>query len=272
MAGNVYLLQEDKAILRYIIEGHYESVIKGNNIWKQMADDPVLAHRTWQSLRNRFFKTISVDLSRPEYGLTADERIGLRVYLRKPLTKLAAEIPKKHNRFMPVSGESKPAAAGEKRTLALYTLEEDKAILKYILGDKLEYFIKGNDLWIRMEDEKVCPTRSWQSLKNRFIRYILPAYTKPEYELSDAEQERLRQFHLQPQPSTIERTAAEATGEDVGSPVQINSDTSEYEAPTRGSTLGGKTKPASNRTVTASTCSANDKDFFSLDMDSDSDD
>lgn len=270
MARNVYLLEHDRAILRYIIEGHYESVIKGNNIWKQMENEKLLAPRTWQSLRNRFFKNISVDLSRPEYGLTQDELIGLRMHLHKALTNTAAGKPKKPNRCIPVSGKSDAEASGQKRTLALYTLEEDKAILKYILDSNLENYIKGNEMWICMENANICPTRSWHSLRNRFLRYIIPACTNPEYNLSDDEQKRLKKFQLQSKPSSNEQT--EASREDVDSSVSIDSDSSEHEDSTSASALRSRTKSASKRIRTPSTIPTIDKDFFSLDMDSDSED
>ena len=34
--------------------------------------------------------------------------------------------------------------------------------------------VKGNELWKLMEERKVLDTRTWQSMKNRYLKVILP--------------------------------------------------------------------------------------------------
>lgn len=53
-----YTDTEDVSIVSYLISSHALSRVKGNAVWKEAAErkrDPV---RSWQSLRNRFFKNI----------------------------------------------------------------------------------------------------------------------------------------------------------------------------------------------------------------------
>ncbi|CAG0899102.1 unnamed protein product [Cyprideis torosa] len=49
---------------------------------------------------------------------------------------------------------------------------EDLAILAFLLTQDSVANIRGNQIWHRMEDYKFLPGRTWQSLRNRFLKHI----------------------------------------------------------------------------------------------------
>ncbi|ELT88173.1 hypothetical protein CAPTEDRAFT_228854 [Capitella teleta] len=65
-----YTLQDDMAIINFIIDDNLCTKIKGNAIWKSMAASQV-TKCTWQSMKDRFRKVIIRDLS--HYPLKADQ-------------------------------------------------------------------------------------------------------------------------------------------------------------------------------------------------------
>ena len=54
-----------------------------------------------------------------------------------------------------------------------YTLQEDKDIVQFLISTQMFSLVKGTDVWKSMAI-RVKKPRSWQSLKNRFLRYIVP--------------------------------------------------------------------------------------------------
>lgn len=65
-----YTATEDVSIVRYLISSHALSRVKGNQIWKEAAEQKTDPVRSWQSLRNRFFKNIVPNISK--YNLLTD--------------------------------------------------------------------------------------------------------------------------------------------------------------------------------------------------------
>ena len=61
---------------------------------------------------------------------------------------------------------------GEAKRKRSYTQQEDLKIIKFILDNKRLADVKGNVVWKVMEDRKVVDDRSWQSLKERYKKYI----------------------------------------------------------------------------------------------------
>merc|ERR1719334_2492664 len=55
----------------------------------------------------------------------------------------------------------------------LYTSQEDKDIVMYLIKTRKYTLVKGNDVWMSMA-KKIKKPRTWQSLKNRYLRYIVP--------------------------------------------------------------------------------------------------
>ncbi|XP_067127617.1 uncharacterized protein [Centruroides vittatus] len=60
------------------------------------------------------------------------------------------------------------------RTRKEYTHQDDKLIIGYVLKTKGYNDVKGRRYWREMQDRKVLPQRTWQSLKERFIKRIIP--------------------------------------------------------------------------------------------------
>ncbi|XP_066146301.1 uncharacterized protein [Euwallacea fornicatus] len=137
-----YSLQEDQRILRYVLDGNHQDFIKGDGLWKKMEMERVCGSRTWQSMKNRFMRNILASKSRPEYGLTHEEKQSL-----KNINQSTATSNLKKNCEAPYE----------------------------------------NDGWKALEAEKVCSGRSWQSMKNRFLRDIYPSIINPIYDLTEEE-------------------------------------------------------------------------------------
>lgn len=55
-----------------------------------------------------------------------------------------------------------------------YTIDEERAIAKYVEENKEAMSIRGNKLYKTMEKENIVPRHTWQSLKEHYIKKILP--------------------------------------------------------------------------------------------------
>lgn len=55
-----------------------------------------------------------------------------------------------------------------------YTRQDDELIIDYVIKTKGFNEVKGRRYWREMEDRKVLPKRTWQSLKERFVKKIIP--------------------------------------------------------------------------------------------------
>uniref|UniRef100_A0A1B6M684 Telomeric repeat-binding factor 2-interacting protein 1 n=1 Tax=Graphocephala atropunctata TaxID=36148 RepID=A0A1B6M684_9HEMI len=61
----------------------------------------------------------------------------------------------------------------DKRPRHPYSIDERFNILKYIVKHNEYSRLKGRELWEIMESRKVCPSRTWQSMKEHFIKKIV---------------------------------------------------------------------------------------------------
>uniref|UniRef100_A0A6P7FTJ8 Telomeric repeat-binding factor 2-interacting protein 1 n=1 Tax=Diabrotica virgifera virgifera TaxID=50390 RepID=A0A6P7FTJ8_DIAVI len=62
-----------------------------------------------------------------------------------------------------------------------YTLAEDKLILSWIVRIKAYYQLRGTRLWKDLEVAEIFEEdRTWQSLKNRFLKKVIPNRTNFE--------------------------------------------------------------------------------------------
>ncbi len=75
-----------------------------------------------------------------------------------------------------------------------YTREEDEAIVNYIVENGYFNECKGRGLWVAMENKMVVRNRTWQSMKNRFIRYILPKSGVDHFKSEDNDHDRTSRF------------------------------------------------------------------------------
>ncbi|XP_060848330.1 uncharacterized protein LOC132927757 isoform X1 [Rhopalosiphum padi] len=53
-----------------------------------------------------------------------------------------------------------------------YSHKEDVSIVKYIIKNKYAFNVNAVSMWRRMEYDNVCKYRSWQSMRQRYIKYI----------------------------------------------------------------------------------------------------
>ncbi|XP_075222934.1 uncharacterized protein LOC142325277 [Lycorma delicatula] len=60
-----------------------------------------------------------------------------------------------------------------KHSRLLYSIKEDEDIIKYIVLKKGYHKLKGVAFWKTMEDKNICPHRTWQSMKEHFIKKIV---------------------------------------------------------------------------------------------------
>ena len=75
----------------------------------------------------------------------------------------------------------RPATSSRKggdKTSRNYSLQEENAILDFIISSNRFSEVKGNTLWLMMESSNVVANRSAQSLKERFRRHIAPNLNK----------------------------------------------------------------------------------------------
>ena len=61
-----------------------------------------------------------------------------------------------------------------KRSLKTYSFSEDKAILDYIVTKSVYRLTKGDMIWKHMEEQGLCPSRSWRGMKKRFLGSLVP--------------------------------------------------------------------------------------------------
>jgi len=69
---------------------------------------------------------------------------------------------------------SPPKNWNESKHRASYTFAEERAVVQHLLKRGGYSQRGGTLLWRQMESQGVCPGRSWQSLKGRFDKHILP--------------------------------------------------------------------------------------------------
>lgn len=65
-----------------------------------------------------------------------------------------------------------------------YTYEEENAIVHFIVKKDAYNMVKGDKLWKDMEEENICPNRTWQSLKQHFRKFMINDLHNPKYKLS----------------------------------------------------------------------------------------
>ncbi|XP_063242849.1 uncharacterized protein LOC134542471 [Bacillus rossius redtenbacheri] len=79
---------------------------------------------------------------------------------------------------------------GWRKNANYYTHEEDILIINEVLFRSEKYPIGGNNIWISIEEAGVIPDRTWQSLKERFRKTIVPRLHK--YKISDSDKKILK--------------------------------------------------------------------------------
>jgi len=140
IARNAYTPKEDATLAKYIRDRGLFAERKGRALWQDIAAKEVLPERSWQSMKNRFLKTIV-------------PRLGRKYFTR--LSK-AEEEGARHMEFV----------------CGAYTMEEDVRIATYIAKNHRQGDVGGTALWKLMEERDVCTSRTWQSMKERYLKRI----------------------------------------------------------------------------------------------------
>nr|XP_018915699.1 PREDICTED: uncharacterized protein LOC109043097 isoform X2 [Bemisia tabaci] len=80
----------------------------------------------------------------------------------------------------------------DKRTRTLFSVSEKRAMIDYIFKKHKAFDqLKGNLYWKQMEQANICPIRTWQSMKNHFMKslvYNLRPYDIPKKDFDEFKQ------------------------------------------------------------------------------------
>ena len=69
----------------------------------------------------------------------------------------------------------------------LYTKDEDRKIRDYVKANKFQFCVAGNELWKKLQRSNQIPGRTWQSLRDRYLKYLK---NKPQKTLKRLRQQR----------------------------------------------------------------------------------
>ncbi|XP_037072793.1 uncharacterized protein LOC119093884 [Pollicipes pollicipes] len=132
-------------LLRRLLEEEGRARLTGRSLWRQIEAERCVPGRTWQSLKQHYLAVMEPRLN--EYGsLTELQRSWLRV--PAPLLRRGRRRP--------------------------YEREEDVAILRFFMEVPLRVRgVLGRAIWQEAE-RALGPGRTWQSLKERFLKSIVP--------------------------------------------------------------------------------------------------
>ncbi|XP_064090364.1 ras guanine nucleotide exchange factor Y-like isoform X2 [Macrobrachium nipponense] len=97
-----------------------------------------------------------------------------------------------------------------------YEHREKRAILNYIIDKRKYHEVKGRNLWIEMEKAKVCPGRTWESMKEHFRKSII--HNLHLFKLDDKTLRRLTE------PFVVERKAVKRRCPSDDSDDEVSSD------------------------------------------------
>ncbi|BET03232.1 Hypothetical protein NTJ_16050 [Nesidiocoris tenuis] len=62
-----------------------------------------------------------------------------------------------------------------------YRSREKVAILRYLVDNRKFTNLRGDTVWREMACQNICPNRPWQSLKNHFLKYLLPTLDRYDF-------------------------------------------------------------------------------------------
>ncbi|KAF0306369.1 hypothetical protein FJT64_022074 [Amphibalanus amphitrite] len=150
-----YSWAEEEVLLRRVLaEQAAGGLLGGRRVWERLQDSGVLPGRSWQSLKEHWRRM--APRLRNSARLTESQRRQLCRALRRP------------------AGPGRRGAPARP-----YTRAEDLAMLRYLQEEPRRALgVSGRALWQEMAAALARPgrpTRSWQSLKERFHKRIAPA-------------------------------------------------------------------------------------------------
>ena len=154
-----YSFQEEQEIINYLLR--YGGFLShgGNTMWRRMEESALVCQgRTWQSLKQRFNKVTLKHL----------HLFGIK---KRDLIEGGGERAGN----VPLAVFQPPEDAGPiyRKRGPPYSREEERGIIRYLLRKGGFQDRRGNLVWRKMEEARVCPGRTWQSIKQRFNAFIL---------------------------------------------------------------------------------------------------
>lgn len=84
----------------------------------------------------------------------------------------ASSSKNSNNDFDSTVFHSPQKASSFKHTRIPYSHKEEMNIINYIIENKYAFDIKGRAMWQQMEHANVCKLRTWQSMKERYLKSI----------------------------------------------------------------------------------------------------
>ncbi|XP_033607789.1 uncharacterized protein LOC111865494 isoform X3 [Cryptotermes secundus] len=158
-----YSWGEQKDIVECVVRHGAYGLLRGTAFWKMMEEKMVCNKRTWQSMKEQFFKKILPDIESFNLSESQISRFknlkssnSLRHWERQSLKSSALEEPSDQLN----------------RNANYYTEAEDKALLNFVVQRERYSETGGVRLWKLMERKQVLPGRSWQSMKERYRKVL----------------------------------------------------------------------------------------------------
>ena len=156
-----YSEQEEREMIDYFLKYGGFLCKGGNLVWKRMEESKCVPGRSWQSLKERFNKYTCQKLHL--FGVKKRDLIeGGSSFEQR--TSLA---------HIPAPAQRVDSPARRRKRGPPYSTEEERSMVKYFLNHTGKYAQRrGNLIWKEMEAARICPGRSWASLKQRFSSFV----------------------------------------------------------------------------------------------------
>ncbi|XP_034235092.1 uncharacterized protein LOC117641685 [Thrips palmi] len=141
--------EERQRMVQFIRQQKAYTELKGTALWKRM--EPTFENHSWQSLKEHFLKKVMPLIH--SFKLSEDE---LRAF-----------------RYGAKSGQNSKKRVNKKISSSAYSSKEDKSILKYVSTHATKSTpLSGNQFWMTMQKKSPIPGRTWQSVRERFTKYL----------------------------------------------------------------------------------------------------
>ena len=156
-----YSEQEEREMIDYFLKYGGFLCKGGNLVWKRMEESKCVPRRSWQSLKERFNK----------YTCQKLHLFGVK---KRDLIEGGSSFEKRTSLApIPAPAQRVDSPARKRKRGPPYSTEEERSMVKYFLNHTGKYAQRrGNLVWKEMETARICPGRSWASLKQRFSSFV----------------------------------------------------------------------------------------------------
>ena len=151
--------------MKFVVRHEAYDMVKGNVLWKMMEEKKICGGRTWQSMKEHFFKKIlpaieTFQLNKTEITKFTNMRIKKSITNSDKQSRLYTKHP---------DGQEDQCNTRNKK---YYTEAEDHKLLQFIIKQERYKSAGGVKVWKLMERRNVLPDRSWQSMKERYRKVL----------------------------------------------------------------------------------------------------